>query len=226
MSSLCRSVRSPHSARARAPRETRPKSVLGGETRSYAGFRIFSALAPRADAASLLAATRANAATPLPESSRASKAASTAEMASPAMIAALPCVTRLPPAKQRVFEAFFQGQLSVEAIAKQRSVRETTIVNYLADALKAGLEYDWTPLEAFVGASNARLISATLLDHPSAYAAKRNLPDTVDFGMIFLVKTHEDRLRQAARPPDATAAEQDEPDPKPGEISDTKIYFV
>ncbi|KAH8054571.1 hypothetical protein JL721_10455 [Aureococcus anophagefferens] len=114
-----------------------------------------------------------------------------------------PEIGRVQPAKQRAYDAYFVDGRSARAIAEERGVKETTVYNYVADAMHAGLAYDWARVEDDVGVDRAGRILAALAEYGHHGAVKKAVDDS-EYWMIRLCQVHADRV--AVGPADSIAA--------------------
>ena len=112
---------------------------------------------------------------------------------------------RVPPAKRRAYDAFFRDGRSTAAIARDRDVKAATVRNYVADAVAAGLAYDWARLEDEIGARVCSAIDAALDDGKASSDIRRDVPGA-DYWAIKVVATHRARTRPPT-PPRLSAAQ-------------------
>ena len=194
---------------------------------AYAGFRVFCALSARSDERSLRDATNkpppAEAAAPakppddgggapchrppppLEPSPEPSPCKPKRRGSAPwrHRVDARPEIGRVQPAKQRAYDAYFADGRSARAIAEERGVKVTTVYNYVADAMHAGLAYDWARVEDEVGVDRAGRILAALAEYGHHGAVKKAVDDS-EYWMIRLCQVHADRV--AVGPADSIAA--------------------
>ena len=197
------------------PREAREYAALD----AYASFRTYAALDARlpADRRPVLAETTNAAADPSPcEPKRTSTAWAD-------RVDALPTVDKVAPAKRRAYDAYFADGRSARAIASDRDIKVTTVLNYIADAVAAGLAYDWARLAEEIGAPRAGIASA--LEAGTPQGEVRREVAGAEYWMIKVVATHHARLAAAAPPP-PPPDEPDAPPPPPPDISEFRLFFL
>jgi len=179
---------------------------------AYASFRVFAMLASKASPAALGDVTNrvADAAPPAAPGGEAAPASQelacrprTSVVAWRDPVAARPSVGHVQPAKQAAYDDYFLFGKAAEVIASEKSIKVTTVYNYLSDAVNKGLAYDWARFEEDLGGPHVfAAIQAALAAGRSRSDVKKILE--VEWWQISMVQAHTTRL--ALRDSDAAAA--------------------